>query len=42
MQADEFLLYAYASVMLQILVAMLIGLLLLRISNYNLKYRKDR
>ena len=34
MQADDFVLYAYASVMLPILIAMLIGLLLLRISNY--------
>lgn len=41
MQADEFVLYAYASVMLPILVAMFIGLLLLGIpSHRNFKEKK--
>ena len=34
MKLDDFVLYAYASVMLPILVAMLIGLLILGISNH--------
>ena len=34
MQADDFVLYAYASVMLPILIAMLIGLLILGTSTY--------
>ncbi len=41
MQADDFILYACASVMLQILIAMFIGLLLLGISsNRNFKEEK--
>ena len=34
MKLDDFVLYAYASVMLPILVAMLIGLSILGISNH--------
>ena len=40
MPADDFVLYAYASVMLQILVAMLIGLLILGASTY-LNFKED-
>ena len=40
MQADDFVLYAYASVMLPILVAMLIGLLILGASTY-LNFKED-
>ena len=40
MQADDFVLYAYASVMLPILVAMFIGLLILGASTY-LNFKED-
>ena len=40
MQTDDFVLYAYTSVMLQILVAMLIGLLILGASTY-LNFKED-
>ena len=42
MQADEFVLYAYASVMLPILVAMFIGLLLLGIPSHRNFKEKER
>ena len=42
MKLDDFVLYAYASVMLPILVAMIIGLLLLRISNYRNFKKEER
>ena len=34
MQADDFVLYAYASIMIPILVAMLIGLVIIMITTY--------
>ena len=40
MQADDFVLYTYASVMLPILIAMLIGLLILGASTY-LNFKED-
>ena len=42
MKADDFILYAYAYIMMPILVAMIIGLLILGISNYRSFKEEER